>query len=246
VTTSDSATLFAHLIRPAGFDATKKYPAIVMIYGGPDAQAVKDAWPGVTLSQALAARGFVIWQMDNRGSAGRGHAFESVIWHRLGAQELADQKEGIRYLVSLGFVDEKRIGMYGWSYGGYMTLYTATHAPGLIRAAIAGGPVADWRNYDSIYTERYMGLPEENAAGYKASAPVEAASAMEGTKLLMLHNIEDDNVHFQNSVQMAAALENAGKVFDMVVYPGRMHDVTGPPAQQMLMEIAKFFEDSLK
>ena len=111
----------------------------------------------------------------------------------------ADQKEGIRYLVSLGFVDPARIGIYGWSYGGYMTLYTVTHAPGLIKAAIAGAPVTNWRNYDSIYTERYMGLPEENAAGYKESSPAEAAAAMGDTKLLMLHNIEDDNVHFQNT-----------------------------------------------
>jgi dipeptidyl-peptidase-4 len=246
VKTADGATLFAHLIKPAGFESGRKYPAIVTIYGGPDVQEVRNAWAGVSWSQAMAQKGFVIWQLDNRGSKGRGHAFESVIWHHLGARELADQKEGIGYLVSLGFVDPERIGMYGWSYGGYMTLYTATHAPGLIKAAIAGGPVADWRDYDSIYTERYMGLPEENAAGYKASAPVEAAAAMDGTKLLMLHNIEDDNVHFQNSVQMAAALENAGKTFYMVVYPDKTHGVTGEPAQQLLYEITKFFEDSLK
>lgn len=246
VKTADGAMLYAHLIKPAGFEPGKKYPAIVMIYGGPGVQAVKDAWAGVSWSQAMAQKGFVIWQLDNRGSAGRGHAFESVIWHRLGAQELADQEEGIRYLISLGFVDSERIGMYGWSYGGYMTLYTATHAPGLIKAAIAGGPVTNWRNYDSIYTERYMGLPEENAAGYKASAPVEAAATIEGTNLLMLHNIEDDNVHFQNSVQMAAALENAGKTFYMVVYPEKSHGVTGEPGQQLLSEITRFFEDNLK
>jgi len=246
VKTSDGASLFAHLIKPVGFDATKKYPAIVMVYGGPDVQEVTDSWTGISWQQAMAQRGFVIWQLDNRGSKGRGHAFESVIWHHLGAQELADQTEGLRYLVSLGFVDAQRIGMYGWSYGGYMALYTATHAPGLIRAAIAGAPVSNWREYDSIYTERYMGLPEENAAGYKASSAVEAAAAMDGTKLLMLHNIEDDNVHFQNSVQMAAALENAGKTFYMVVYPDKTHGVTGEPAQQLLNETAKFFEDSLK
>jgi len=246
VKTVDGTTLFAHLIKPAGFDAAKKYPAIVMIYGGPDVQEVKNAWAGISWSQVMAQKGFVIWQLDNRGSKGRGHAFESVIWHHLGARELADQTEGIRRLVSLGFVDPQRIGMYGWSYGGYMALYTATHAPGLIKAAIAGGPVSNWRDYDSIYTERYMGLPEENAAGYKASSPVEAAAAMDGTKLLMLHNIEDDNVHFQNSVQMAAALESAGKTFYMVVYPDKTHGVTGEPAQQLANETAKFFEESLK
>jgi dipeptidyl-peptidase-4 len=244
--TSDGVLLFAHLIKPAGFDPGKKYPAIVITYGGPDEQTVTNSWKGISWEQVLAQEGFVIWQMDNRGSTGRGHAFESGIYHNLGAQELADQKEGIRYLISLGFVDARRIGMTGWSYGGYMTLYTATHAPGLIRAGIAGGPVSDWRNYDSIYTERYMGLPEENPAGYRTSSPVESASGIDGTALLILHNIEDDNVHFQNSLQMANALEMAGKNFFMVVYPGRMHNVTDAPRRQMLAETTKFFEDNLR
>ena len=244
--TADGTTLYAHLIKPAGFVAGQKYPAIVMVYGGPDVQAVTNSWGGVSWSQVLAQKGFVIWQVDNRGAKGRGHAFESVIWHNMGAKELSDQKEGIDYLVSLGFVDPKRIGMEGWSYGGYMTLYTVAHAPGLIRAAIAGAPVTNWRNYDSIYTERYMGLPDENAAGYKASSPAEAAAGMGDTKLLILHNIEDDNVHFQNSIQMASALENAGKIFFMVVYPEKTHGVTGLPHRQMLDETTKFFEENLK
>jgi dipeptidyl-peptidase-4 len=235
--TADGTFLYAHLIKPYGFQAGKKYPAIVMIYGGPDVQTVTDAWRGVSWSQALATRGFVVWQLDNRGSKGRGHAFESLIYHNMGAQELSDQKEGIQYLISLGFVDPD---------GGYMTLYTVTHAPGLIKAAVAGAPVTNWRNYDSIYTERYMGLPEENAAGYIASSPAEAASFMGDTKLLILHNIEDDNVHFQNSVQMASALENAGKLFYMVVYPEKTHAITGLPHRQMLEESTKFFEDNLK
>ncbi len=244
--TKDGTTLYAHLIKPAGFDASRKYPAIVDVYGGPDVQRVTDSWSGVTLNQLFAQRGFVVWQLDNRGSKGRGHAFESLIYHNMGAQELADQKEGIEYLVSLGFVDRHRIGITGWSYGGYMTLYTITHAPGLIKAAVAGAPVTNWRNYDSIYTERYMGLPEENPTGYSASSPVAAAASLGDTKLLILHNIEDDNVHFQNTMQMAAALENAGKNFFMVVYPEKTHGVTGPPGRQMLDETAKFFEDNLK
>lgn len=246
VKTADGTTLYAHLIKPAGFQTGRAYPAVVMIYGGPGIQSVTDSWAGVSWSQALAARGFVVWQLDNRGSKGRGHAFESPIWRNLGAQELADQKEGIQYLVSLGYVDPRRIGMEGWSYGGYMTLYTVTHAPGLIRAAIAGAPVTDWRNYDSIYTERYMGLPEENAAGYRASSPIEAASAIGDTQLLILHNFEDDNVHFQNTLQMASALENAGRNFFMVVYPQKQHGVTGVLRRQMLEETTKFLEDNLR
>jgi dipeptidyl-peptidase-4 len=244
--TADGTTLYAHLIKPSGFEPGHKYPAVVMIYGGPDVQSVTNSWAGVSWEQVLAQKGFVIWQLDNRGSKGRGHAFESVIYRNLGERELSDQKEGIQYLVSLGFVDPNRIGMEGWSYGGYMVLYTVTHAPGLLRAAIAGGPVSNWRNYDSIYTERYMGLPRENPTGYSSSSPTEAAASMDDTKLLILHNIEDDNVHFQNSVQMAAALENAGKNFFMVVYPEKQHGVTGAAHRQMLDESTKFFEDNLK
>lgn len=244
--TSDGTTLYAHLIRPAGFNASRKYPAVVDVYGGPDIQRVTNSWAGVNLDQLLAARGFVVWQLDNRGSKGRGHAFESVVFHDLGKRELADQKEGIEHLISMGFVDPARIGMSGWSYGGYMTLYTVTHAPELLRAAVAGAPVTDWRNYDSIYTERYMGLPSENTAGYAASAPAEAAAGMGDTKLLILHNVEDDNVHFQNTVQMAGALENAGKFFYMTVYTGKTHGLQGAERRQMIEQTARFFEENLK
>jgi dipeptidyl-peptidase-4 len=136
--------------------------------------------------------------------------------------------------------------MSGGSYGGYMTLYTATHAPGLIRAAAAAAPVTDWHNYDSIYTERYMGLPDENAEGYRASSPVNAAADLGDTKLLILHNIEDDNVHFQNSIQMANALETAQKLFFMVVYPEKTHPITGVLHRHELEELTSFFEDNLK
>lgn len=243
---SDGTLLYARMIKPAGFTATKKYPAVVIVYGGPEAQYARDIWSGLTWDQVLAHKGFVIWQLDNRGSAGRGHQFESVIYHDMGVHELSDQKEGIQFLVSQGFVDPQRVGLYGWSYGGYMTLYTITHAPGLIKAAIAGAPVTNWRNYDSIYTERYMGLPDDDERGYKQSAPVLSADALQGTKLLMIHNLEDDNVHFENSVQMAAALEKAGKQFFMLVYPQKTHGVTGPEHKQLLEETTTFFEENLK
>ncbi len=246
VKASDGTPLYARLIKPAGFEAGKKYPAVVVVYGGPGVQAVQDSWPGMTWEQVLANRGFVIWQLDNRGSSGRGHRFESVIWHDMGEHELSDQKEGIQYLISQGFVDPQRIGLYGWSYGGYMTLYTVTHAPGLIRAAVSGDPVTNWRNYDSIYTERYMGLPDDDEDGYGKSSPQTSAANMQGTRLLMVHNIEDDNVHFQNSVQMAAALEKADKQFYMVVYPQKTHHVAGPEYKQLLDEVTGFFEENLK
>jgi dipeptidyl-peptidase 4 len=246
VKASDGTLLYARMIKPAGFDAGRKYPAVVVVYGGPGEQAVRNRWSGLSLDQVLAHKGFVVWQLDNRGSAGRGHQFESVLYHDMGEHELSDQKDGIQYLISRGFVDPQRIGIYGWSYGGYMTLYTITHAPGLIKAAVAGAPVTSWRNYDSIYTERYMGLPEDDVEGYKRSAPVLSAAGLNGTKLLMIHNVEDDNVHFQNSIQMAEALEKADKQFYMLVYPQKTHGVSGPEFKQLLEAETNFFEDNLK
>ncbi|HYA18024.1 MAG TPA: S9 family peptidase [Bryobacteraceae bacterium] len=246
VKTPDGATLFARMIKPAGFNPGRKYPAIVQVYGGPGVQSVLDKWEGPAWAQLMAQHGFVVWQLDNRGSSGRGHAFESPVFHNFGRTELEDQQEGIRHLLSLGFVDPARIGLYGWSYGGFMTLYTVTNAPGLIKAAVAGAPVTSWRNYDTIYTERYMGLPAENEDGYKTSSPLSKAASLGKTKLLILHNIEDDNVLFQNSLQMADALEQAGQQFSMVVYPQKTHHVSGPAYKQLLDQITTFFEDSLK
>lgn len=242
---SDGMQFYARLIKPAKFRSGEKYPAIVMVYGGPGAQSVRNSWAGATWDQALAQRGFVIWQMDNRGSKGRGHAFETPIYHRMGKIELADQLEGIRHLIAQGFVDPARIGIYGWSYGGYMTLYSLLNAPEVFRAGIAGAPVTNWRNYDTIYTERYLGLPGENVEGYRASSAVEYADKLKA-KLLLVHNIEDDNVLFQNTLQMAEALERAGKLFDMVIYPLKSHGVTGPLRKQLLEKTTDFFERNLK
>ena len=245
VTASDGTLLYGRVTKPAGFDPAKKYPAIVMVYGGPGVQLIQDRWSGLTWDQVLAHKGFVIWSLDNRGSNGRGHKFETAVFHHLGKQELADQKEGIQYLNSLGYVDPARLGLYGWSYGGFMTLNTVTNAPGLIKAAIAGAPVTSWYNYDSIYTERYMGLPENNQEAYKTDTPQVVAGQLE-TKLLMVHNVEDDNVHFANTMQMANAFEKAGKQFYMLIYPQKAHGVSGPLRRHLLEETTKFFEDNLK
>jgi dipeptidyl-peptidase-4 len=216
-----------------------------MIYGGPGVQAVQDAWSGANFDQVLAQRGYLIWQLDNRGSSGRGHLWESKIYRQTGAQELKDQLDGIQYLEALGFADMTRVGISGWSYGGYMTLYSLANAPGVFRAGIAGAPVTDWRNYDTIYTERYMGLPEENPEGYRRSSPQTNAGDIKA-RLLIVHNLEDDNVHFQNTVQMANVLEKAGKQFQMLVYPQKSHGVTGPVRKQMLQAMIEFFDKSLK
>jgi dipeptidyl-peptidase-4 len=242
---TNGTPLYARMIKPAGFRAGRKYPAIVMVYGGPHAQSVRNTWAGATWDQALAQRGFVIWQLDNRGAAGRGHAFEAALYRRLGEKELADQRDGVRHLISQGFVDPSRIGIYGWSYGGYMTLYSLLNAPELFKAGIAGAPVADWHNYDTIYTERYLGTPAENEEGYRLSSAVTYAAKLQA-KLLIVHNIEDDNVLFQNTLQMSDALERAGKLFTMMVYPQKSHGVGGPARKHLLELTTDFLEQNLK
>jgi dipeptidyl-peptidase-4 len=241
----DGKLLYGRVLKPANFRAGEKYPAVVMVYGGPGVQTVLNAWKDVDLAEVLAARGFVVWELDNRGSAGRGHAFETPLYRRFGKTELADQLDGVRYLLAQGFVDPARVGIYGWSYGGFLTLYSLLNAPDVFRAGIAGAPVTNWRNYDTIYTERYLGLPSENPDGYRASSPVDYAAKLKA-KLLIVHNVEDDNVLFQNTVQMTNALEEAGKLFDMVVYTGKSHGVTGPVRRQLLETLTDFFEKQLK
>lgn len=244
VKAKDGDTLYAKLIKPVAFDPSKKYPVIVSIYGGPGPQLVRDQWTGLSWAQVMAHKGFLVWQLDNRGSSGRGHAFESKLFRRFGKQELSDQLEGLDYLVGLGFADPKRIGMDGWSYGGYMTLYSLLNAPDRFAAGIAGAPVTDWRLYDTIYTERYLGMPQENETGYKESSAVTYAKNLQGN-LMIIHNTGDDNVLFQNSVMMMNALQLAGKQFETIVYPQKAHGVTGPASKHLLDSKTSFFERHL-
>jgi len=244
VKASDGALLYARLVRPAGMVPGKQYPAIVLVYGGPGAQTVANRWYGsLTMEQVLAQRGFAVWSLDGRGSSGRGHKWETAVLRNFGAKELEDQKEGVRSLLSLGFVDSKRIGIEGWSYGGFMTLYAMLHAPEVFACGLAGAPVTNWRNYDTIYTERYMGLPAENAEAYRRASPVNAAANLKG-RLLIVHTLEDDNVLFQNTVQMATALERADKPFELKVYPEKTHGVAqfGQDLNELLVS---FFEKNL-
>ena len=238
-------SMYARLVRPAGFQPGRKYPAVVLVYGGPHAQRVANEWAGPNLEQALAQRGFVVWQLDNRGSGGRGHNWESRLYRRLGKQELEDQRRGVEHLLEMGFVDPKRIGIHGSSYGGFMTIYALEFAPDLFRAGVAGSPVTDWRNYDTIYTERYLGLPEDNPEGYRLSSPVHFASRLEGA-LMIVHNLEDDNVLFQNTVQMTAALTEAGRPYELRVYPQKTHAITGTARKHMYQALVEFFERNLR
>ncbi len=176
----DGVQLYARMIKPAGFSAEKKYPVVVMIYGGPGVQAVRDAWSGAGFDQVLAQKGYLIWQLDNRGSSGRGHLWESKIYHETGAHELNDQLDGIHYLGTLGFADMTRVGISGWSYGGYMTLYALANAPAVFKAGIAGAPVTDWRNYDSIYTETIHGPAGGKSGGLQAQLAADQCGRHQG------------------------------------------------------------------
>lgn len=227
---SDGSPLYGRLVKPPNFDPDKKYPVVVYVYGGPGFQIMRNQW-GVTswMDQLLADHGYLIWSMDNHGSSGRGHAFETVIFKDMGKHELADQLIGVKYLKSLHYVDPSRIGIWGWSYGGYFTLYALTHAPSVFKCGIAGAPVTDWHYYDSIYTERYMRTPEENPQGYKDSSDV-LASANLRAKLLLIHGVADDNVHLQNTINFIEALVRAGIPYQLYLQPAQKHGFTDPAA----------------
>jgi dipeptidyl-peptidase-4 len=246
VKASDGATLYAQLLKPPDFDPARKYPVIIDVYGGPHIQLVQKHWdPSGLFEQLLAENGFLVWTLDNRGSWGRGHAWESVIFENMGKHELEDQLTGVDYLKSLPYVDGARIGLRGWSYGGYMTLYALTHAPEVFKCGAAGAPVTDWKFYDSIYTERYMRTPGENPAGYKSSSPLEAAANLKA-KLLLIHGTSDDNVHLQNTVNFLDALIRADKPYEFHLQPGQKHGFQGViPRTYVDQRILDFFKSSL-
>lgn len=242
----DGSTLYARLAKPADFSPKKKYPVIVYVYGGPHEQLVKNQWRASSLlDQLFAQEGFLVWTLDNRGSWGRGHAWESVIFKDMGRRELEDQLAGIDYLKTLPYVDAGRLGIWGWSYGGYMTLYALTHAPEVFKCGAAGGPVTHWKFYDSIYTERYMRAPAENAEGYMSASPLEAAAKLRA-KLLLIHGADDDNVHMQNTLNFIDALVDAGRAFELYVQPGQKHGFRGDTVETYLnRRLLDFFKRNL-
>ena len=244
--TSDRNHLYARLVMPPDFDPHKKYPVIVKVYGGPEVQMVTNSWGVTSLEdQLFAEHGYLLWILDNRGSWGRGHAWESAIFEHMGQQELKDQLAGIDYLKSLPYVDSSRMGIWGWSYGGYMTLYTLTHAPDVFKCGAAGGPVTDWKFYDSIYTERYMRTPDVNPDGYQQSSPLEAAGNLTAN-LLLMHGVDDDNVHLQNTINFIEALVRDGKPYQLYLQPGEKHGFSAYSARLYLLKrLLKFFDENL-
>lgn len=243
----DGMPLNAVMTKPPDFDASKKYPVLVFTYGGPHAQVVTNAWGGnnALWHQLMAQKGCIIFSLDNRGSGGRGHAFEEPIHYHLGAIELSDQLDGVNYLKTLPYVDADRIGIWGWSYGGHMTLHAMFEAGDVFKAGFAGGPVTDWHFYDSIYTERYLGLLPQNESAYHASSPIEKADGLRG-KLLIAHGTGDDNVHFANTLSLINKLIEVGKYAEVMAFPGRGHGASDPAARKVLFNrVTQFFLDNL-
>lgn len=226
--TKDGNTVNGWMILPPDFDHEKKYPVLVTVYGGPGYQTVLNQWGGSNYLwyQMLAQKGFVVVSIDNRGTGGRGAEFKKMTYGNLGKYESEDLIEAAKYLADLDYIDGGRIGIFGWSFGGYMSSLAITLGADFYKLAIAVAPVTSWRFYDTIYTERYLGLPDENAEGYDEFSPLAHAAALKGDYLL-IHGTADDNVHLQNAMEMQKALIEANKQFDVFYYPDRNHGIYG-------------------
>jgi dipeptidyl-peptidase-4 len=224
---ADDVLLNAYIIRPPGFNAERQYPVLMNVYGGPESQSVTDGWDnGMSWEQMLAQQGYIVVCVDNRGTDGRGEAFRKATYLQLGKLETEDQIAAAEYLASLPFVDKQRIGIWGWSYGGYMSLLCLMKGSHVFSAAIAVAPVTSWRFYDTIYTERFMRKPKDNASGYDDNSPINHVDKLKGN-LLLVHGTADDNVHVQQSMELAKKLIQADKKFDMAFYPDKNHGIYG-------------------
>ena len=251
-TTSEGIKLYGWMVKPAGFDASKKYPVVMYQYGGPGSQQVKNAWgigmngQGAILEQYLAQQGYVVVCVDGRGTGGRGAEFEKCIYLRLGDLEAKDQVETALWLGQQSFVDKDRIAIWGWSYGGWNTLMSMSEGREVFCAGIAIAPPTNWRFYDSVYTERYMRTPKENANGYDAICAIARAPQLHGA-LLLCHGLADDNVHYQNTAEYVDALVQADKDFRQLVYTNRNHSIYGGNTRYHLFrQCFNFFNEHLK
>jgi dipeptidyl-peptidase-4 len=233
----DGFVMDAVLIKPPDFDPARRYPVYQLTYAGPSSAYVRNQWGGTTYMyhQLLAQHGVIVWVLDNRSAGGKGAEAQWPIYGKLGELELQDLEDGIAWLKQQPYVDASRIALHGWSYGGFMTAYALTHSTSWA-AGIAGAPVTDWRNYDTVYTERYMKLPRNNPGGYRETAPRFAAANLHGA-LLLIHGGIDDNVHGQNSEQFAYELQRLGKPFEMMIYPRQRHGFTDARLNRHLRQL---------
>jgi len=245
--TSEDVILNGWMIKPADFDSTKKYPILMFVYGGPGSQRVLNSWDRrMAWFQMLSSKGLIIACVDNRGTGARGEAFKKVTYQQLGKYETMDQIEAAKYLGSLEYINKNRIGIWGWSYGGYITASCLTQGADNFSMGIAVAPVTNWRYYDNIYTERYMRTPQENPEGYDQNSPIFHADKLKG-KLLIIHGTADDNVHVQHSIDFAAALVKENKQFEMQFYPNSNHGIyTGKNTTiHLYTKMTKFIEYNL-
>ncbi|MFI3281036.1 MAG: S9 family peptidase [Rikenellaceae bacterium] len=245
ITTERGDTLNAYIIRPRNFDPTRRYPLLFTQYSGPGSQQVADRW-ALDWTDALVDNDYIIMCVDPRGTGFRGEEFKKITYCNLGAPEVEDQISAARYAATLPHVDPARIGIYGWSYGGFMALNCALKSDGLYAMSIAVAPVTSWRYYDTIYTEVYNGLPQENPEGYDNNSPINFADGLaDHTKLLIIHGTADDNVHFQNSAEMARALNAKGKQYDMMVYPDQNHSMMPTDTQNIRNKMVRYALENL-
>jgi dipeptidyl-peptidase 4 len=241
-----SEDLWCRLFRPVNFDSTKKYPVLVYLYNGPHSQMVTNSWMagGELWYQYMAQKGFIVFTLDGRGTNWRGKTWEQAIHRQIGTAEMADQLKGVEYLKSLPYVDAERIGVHGWSYGGFMTTSLMTRHPGVYKVGVAGGPVIDWSYYEIMYGERYMDRPEENKEGYSQNNLLNHVDKLKG-RLLMIHGAQDDVVVWQHSIMYQKKAVDKGVQLDYYVYPGHPHNVLGKDRAHLMDKICNYFIEHL-
>jgi len=243
---NDGTPLYGKMILPADFDEHKKYPVIVYLYNGPHVQLVTNGFPesGNLWYEYMAHKGYIVFTMDGRGSGNRGLKFEQATFRNLGTAEMEDQLKGVAYLKSLPFVDATRLGVHGWSFGGFMTTSLMLRHPGVFKCAVAGGPVIDWRMYEIMYTERYMDSPQKNPQGYEGANLLTKTKNLQG-KLLMIHGTSDDVVVWQHSLKFLKACVDNKVQPDYFVYPGHLHNVLGKDRVHLMQKISDYFDQNL-
>ena len=239
--------LYWRMVKPADFDANKKYPTVVYVYGGPHAHSIEASWHWASRSWEtyMAQKGYILFILDNRGSEDRGRDFEQATFRHLGQVEMRDQMSGVNYLKSLPYVDADRIGVHGWSFGGFMTTSLMTTYPDVFKVGVAGGPVIDWKWYEVMYGERYMDTPEQNPEGYEQTSLINKAKNLKG-KLQIILGMNDPTVVPQHALQFLNACAEAGTQPDFFVYPGEGHNMAGHKSVHLHERITQYFEDYLR